>query len=231
MPASRSHLTKILDRLESFYGPQQPTSPTDPYRFIVWWHCGYPPGEAACAKGWASLNEKIGVEPAQLLAASTRKLTGALKPGGLIPELRAARLKQVASRVEKEFAGDLRAALLGPLAQARKTLRTFPGIAGPGADRILLFGQIAPVAAVPSNCPYVLTRILQGPQTGPYADSYRDAQRALETALPEDFAARTRAYLLLKRHGQDLCKRTKPKCGQCPVNSSCKYFAGLPPSS
>jgi endonuclease III len=32
--------------------------------------------------------------------------------------------------------------------------------------------------------------------------------------------------LLLKRHGQELCKRTKPKCENCPVNSSCAFFAG-----
>jgi hypothetical protein len=40
--------------------------------------------------------------------------------------------------------GDLRDALAGPLPEARKTLKKFPGIADPRADRILLSGGIAP---------------------------------------------------------------------------------------
>ena len=35
--------------------------------------------------------------------------------------------------------------------------------------------------------------------------------------------ARARAYLLLKRHGQELCKASKPKCHECPVTSACAY--------
>jgi endonuclease III len=46
--------------------------------------------------------------------------------------------------------------------------------------------------------------------------TYREAQQAIEAEVPEKFDARARAYLLLKRHGQDLCKRTNPKCWQCP---------------
>jgi endonuclease III len=46
------------------------------------------------------------------------------------------------------------------------------------------------------------------------------------TGVPEKFDARIRAYLLLKRHGQALCKRTRPKCSECPVSASCAYFVG-----
>jgi len=38
-------------------------------------------------------------------------------------------------------------------------LKTFPGIGNPGADRILLFARIEPLAAVPSACPHVLVRV------------------------------------------------------------------------
>lgn len=77
----------------------------------------------------------------------------------MVPELRAMRLKEIAARVQNEFGGDLRRGLFGTMSQVRQTLKRFPNIADPGADRILLFGGIAPVAAVPSNCPHVLVRI------------------------------------------------------------------------
>ena len=56
-------VAEILDRLESHYGVQTPTWPTDPYEFLVWWHCGYPASNASCAKGWTSLEKQVGLEP------------------------------------------------------------------------------------------------------------------------------------------------------------------------
>jgi endonuclease III len=219
-------IPKLLDKLEKFYGKQEPSWPVDPYEFIVWWHCGYPASDAACTKGWNKLKSEVGVEPQNLLAATPRKLASVLKSGGMVPELRALRLKEIGMWVQGKLGGDLRAALTGPLSEARKTLKRFPGIADPGADRIVLFGGITPLAAVPSNGTQVLVRILSGQERENYNANYREAQRAIAAGVPERFEARTRAYLLLKHHGQETCKRTKPKCKSCPVNTNCAFFAG-----
>lgn len=226
MPKTPQSVAALLGQLEAFYGPQQAGWPTDPYLFLVWWHCGYPASDAACHKGWESLNRQIGTGLEQILSAPMPKLAAALKPGGMVPELRAMRLKEIAARIKDEFGGDLSAALAGPLADVRRLLKRFPNIADPGADRILLFAGIAPLAAVSSNCPHVLVRLLQGQEHKNYGRTYREAQQGIEEQLPSTFDARTRAYLLLKRHGQEVCKRTKPKCQQCPVNAGCAYFAG-----
>jgi endonuclease-3 len=192
----------------------------------VWWHCGYPASDTACAKGWAELNSRVGVEPEQILAANPAKLALALKAGGMVPELRAMRLKEIAERVQKEFGGDLRGALGGiPIVKARAALKKFPNIADPGVDRILLFAGISPVAAIPSNCPQVLVRIQAGREPENYGKTYSEAQRMLAAEIPATFEARTRAYLLLKCHGQQICKRTKPKCGVCPVAPACAFIA------
>jgi len=225
MPRDRCSIPGLLDRLQKAYGPQEPGFPVDPYEFLVWWYCGYPASDAACGKGWDKLTHEVGIEPEKLLRATPAKLASALKAGGMVPELRAEHLKELAMRVQDEFGGDLRAALTGPTAEARKILKGFHGIADPGADRILLFAGISPVAAVPSNCVHVVTRIRQGRDDQNYAAAYREAQRALAAEVPEKFDARTRAYLLLKRHGQEICKRTNPKCEQCSVSANCAYFA------
>jgi endonuclease-3 len=219
-------LKELLDTLEAHYGAQQPNWPTDPYLFLIWWHCGYPASDAACARGWDSLQREIGVEPDRLLAASPSKLALALKPGGMVPELRAMRLKEIAERVQKEFGGDLLEGLKGPIARVRAALKKFPNIADPGADRILLFGGISAVAAIPSNCPHVLVRIRSGRERDNYGLTYKEAQAMIAAEVPAKFDARIRAYLLLKRHGQELCKRTKPKCRECPVAGSCAFFGG-----
>jgi endonuclease III len=219
-------IAELLDDLELFYGRQEPSWPTDPYLFLVWWHCGYPASDAACAKGWTSLTESVGVAPEKLLAASPETLATALKPGGMVPELRSQRLKEIAMRVKDQFGGDLPSALRGPLDKARKELKKFPNIADPGVDRILLFAHIAPIAAVPSNCPQVLVRILLGRERENYGVTYREAQDAIESQTAPTSDTRTRAYLLLKHHGQVTCKRTNPKCDQCPINAKCAFFSG-----
>jgi endonuclease-3 len=218
-------LPDVLDHLEEHYGAQQPSWPLDPFEFIVWWLCGYPASDVRCARGWQSLKSTIGTDPQQLLRASPVQLAAALKPGGMVPELRAMRLKEIAERVAKQFGGDLRAALIGPLATVRTALKRFPGISDPGADRILLFAGAAPVAAVPSNCPHVLVRIVHGLERENYGVTYREAQSLIEQELPQQFHARQRAYLLLKIHGQTICKST-PRCDRCPVHLLCAYAAG-----
>ena len=222
---SKNPASVILETLESHYGPQRAEWPTDPYLFLVWWHCGYPASDAACDRGWKSLQRGIGAEADAILAANQSDLAQALKPGGMVPELRALRLKQIAERVQRDFGGDLAAALSRmPLAKVRSALKKFPNIADPGADRIVLFAGIAPVAAVPSNCPHVLVRIQRGAERANYGVTYRQAQEAIEAEVQPTFDARSRAYLLLKRHGQELCRRTNPKCQVCPVSECCAYF-------
>jgi endonuclease III len=216
----------LLDKLEAFYGKQEPCWPVDPYSFLIWWQCGYPASDVTCARGWVALKEEVGVEPQELLGAPQAKLARALKAGGMVPEIRAARVQQIAARVQNEFGGDLRGALVGPLTDVRKLLKKFPGIADPGADRILLFGQCTPVAAIPSNCPHVLVRIRSGLERENYGVNYREAQALMEDEVPAQFGLRKRAYLLLKQHGQATCKRVKPKCDVCPVSAQCTYFAG-----
>jgi endonuclease-3 len=213
----------VLDRLEELHGRQEAGWPLAPYDFIVWWNCGYPASDAACARGWKKIRDEVGLRPRDLLAARPSDLATALEAGGIVPQLRAARLQEIARRVRDEFGGDLSAALAAA-PRARSILKTFPTIADPGADRILLFAGIEPVAAVPSNAPQVLVRILEGKESTDYRANYRSAQRAIDEGVPATFAARTRAYLLLKRHGQEICKRTTPKCEACSLKPVCAYF-------
>lgn len=218
-------LTRLIDILETFYGPQVPRWPTDPYRLLLWWHCGYPPSEQRCESGWQALQKVADVAPARLLSARRTTLARALKAGGLVPELRAQRLQAIAKRVHEEYADDLTAALARlPLREARSALKRFPGIADPGADRVLLFADLSAVAAVPSNSPYVLVRIECGKVPADYRATYQQAQQLLEEALPRTAAARSRAYLLLQQHGQRLCKRNRPRCEECPLAGSCAYL-------
>jgi endonuclease III len=82
--------------------------------------------------------------------------------------------------------------------------------------------------AVPSNATQVPLRLGFGREGASWAAGYKSAQQALSEELVEAFEPRIRAHLLLKMHGQTICKRTRPLCEQCPVTRDCAYFAKLP---
>jgi adenine-specific DNA glycosylase len=35
-----------------------------------------------------------------------------------------------------------------------------------------------------------------------------------------------RAHQLLREHGQELCRRSRPSCERCPLSDVCLYYAG-----
>jgi endonuclease III len=229
------NVNEILDVLEKMYGPQYAAGPTDPYEMIVYLNCGYPASDAACAKGFDALKRGVGLTPKEILAAPKSKLVKLLRLGGIVPELRADRLKEIARKVKSELGGDLKAALKISVRQekqqtdkgirgAKRVLQQFPVIGEPSAEKILLFSRLAPVAAVPSANVEVTARLWYGKAGKNYAADYRAAREILSSELAQTFEARQRAYLLLKKHGQQTCKRSHPKCELCPLTGQCAYI-------
>lgn len=228
------NLNEVLDILEKLYGPQKAVGPADPYEMILYLNSGYPATDASCSKVFEALKREVGLKPQEILAASNAKLAKLLRLGGIVPEQRAARLHEIARKVKSEFDGDLKAELKKRVQEkhqtgkgihsAKKILREFPVIGEPSADKILLFSKLAPVTAVPSACLGVPMRIWFGREGKSYAVDYRKVREKLDAELPRTFEARQRAYLLLKRHGQEICKRSAPKCEICPLTAQCAYL-------
>ena len=229
------NLDEVLRELEKLYGPQKLAGPSDPYEMILFLNCAYPATDAKCAKGFEILKREAGLTPNEILAAPKAKLARSLSSTGMFPEQRVDRLKQIARVVKEKAAGDLKEVLKKCLRQkkskegseireAKKVLQEFPVIGDPSADKILLFAKLTPVAAVPSACVGVPMRLWFGGEGKNYAADYRQARDLLNARLPETFEARQRAYLLLKKHGQEICKRSTPKCEICPLTAQCAYL-------
>jgi endonuclease III len=221
------NLAKILDRMEKAYGAVERHGPSDAYEMVLHRNSGYPQSDERCDSGFTALRELIGLKPGDLLGASDARLASLLREAksGMFPEKRARRLKEIAAIVEMKYGGDLGGALKGkPEAEARKALKQFPTIGDSGADRILLFSGISPVAAIPANGVRVPMRIAFGEEKKNYAATYRAAQEYVDAEIPAHYAARQRAYLLLKKHGEEICKDKRPLCAECAISASCAYF-------
>ncbi len=213
--------------LEKFYGRPNPPKITDPLELILFENIAYLADDEKRAAAFTELKEKIGTRPEQILKASQKQLEKITRMGGIVPELRAQRLRQIAELVHFIFKDDLAAELKKPLPQAKKALKKFPTIGDPGAEKILMLTRSYPVLALESNGLRVLLRLGYAEEKKSYSASYRGVQEALAGLLPSDYDSLIAAHQLLRQHGQELCKRTRPLCeAGCPLTAQCRYFQG-----
>lgn len=226
--AESSLFTATVRKLERFYGrPKLPTI-TDPLELILLENVAYLADDEKRGAAFAALKKKIGTRPEQILKASQKQLEEITRLGGIVPELRAQRLRQIAELVHFIFRDDLAAELKRPLSQAKKSLKRFPTIGDPGAEKILMLTRTYPVLALESNGLRVLLRLGYAEEKKSYSASYRGVQQALAGQLPSDYNALIAAHQLLRQHGQELCKRTRPLSeAGCPLTAECRYFQGL----
>ena len=216
--------TAIISQLEKHYGKPGAPKITDALGLIIHENIAYLVSDTQRDAAFAALRTKVGLKPTEILAAPMEDLLEVARLGGGHPELRVARLKEIAQIVLNDFGGNLNQALKLPLPQARKALQSFPAIGAPGAEKILLFTRTYPLLALESNGLRVLLRLGFGEERKNYSASYASVQAALKDEIGDDCGFLIRAHQLLRQHGKELCRRSNPACDACPVNECCNYY-------
>lgn len=219
-----ANLPKLVSALSAHYGRPEPPITIDVFELILFENIAYLVSDARRAEAFASLRKHAGTKPHEILSAAHGEILKATKLGGMQPERRVARLKEIALIAIENFSGDLQSALTLPLSKAKKALQKFPGIGEPSAEKILLFTRAYPVLSLDSNGLRVLVRLGFGEEKKNYSATYRSVQEAIRGSLSEDYDWLIETHLLLRQHGKELCKTNRPLCDQCPLRKSCVYF-------
>lgn len=210
-----------MQQLQKAHGRPSPPVTRDPFELILYENIAYLVSEDRRVRAFRELKTRVGLRPADLLTASMQELTEIAAMGGIFAELRARRLQESARLVRDEFGSDLRTVLKLDRMQARKALKRFPTIGDPGADKILLFTGTVPTLAPESNALRTLIRLGFAKENKNYAAMYRSLQTSLESQTGEKCAPLIAAHQLLKHHGQEICKRSAPRCEACVLRVSC----------
>ena len=218
-------LTQVVAQLRQFYGAPAPPPATDPFEQVLWENVAYLADDEKRAAAFSTLRKTVGLRPEDILKTKPEKLLAVARMGGMVPELRAQRLRQSAEIVQILLQGKLNAALDESLPKAKKTLQRFPTIGEPGAEKILMFAGKYPVLGLESNGLRVLLRLGFAEEQKSYSASYRAIKNATSGQLPQDCKSLVAAHQLLRKHGQELCKRSRPLCDGCPLRDSCAYAA------
>jgi endonuclease-3 len=218
----RVSLPQVVDLLKARYGQPKVPRLGGPWEMILWENVAYLADDDRRQEAFQTLKKRVGTEPAQILSASNDALLE-VTGHGILADQFAVKLRKCAKIALEEFDGDLRPVLKLPLPKAKKALQRFPGIGEPGAEKILLFSRTYPVLALESNGLRVLLRLGFGEEKKSYATTYRLVQRAVAEHLNSNYAWLIQTHLLLRRHGQELCKRSQPECGSCPLAADCEF--------
>ena len=219
-----ARFAEVIGKLEAHYGTPRNPKTTDALGLILHENIAYLVTDEKRDAAFDTLRAEVGLRPQDILSAPLEKLATIARIGGIHPQLRARRLKEIAQIVLNDFNGDLLNVFKLPLPEAIKALKIFPSIAEPGAERILLFTKTYPVLALESNGLRVLLRLGFGEGRKNYSASYRSVHEALKDHIGDDCDLLIRAHQLLRQHGKELCRNNNPACQICPLNRSCSYF-------
>src|SRR5579864_746810 len=201
---------KLVARLKRHYGESSVPPARGPFELVLWENACYLLSDERRAAVFEGLREQVGLTAAAILKAPRDALLALAKMGGMRPETRVFRWREIARITMTEFGGNLNSILEQPYDKAKKALKKFPNIGDPGAEKILLFSSVKiarnasgrdgllPLASasgaarggafeglpLESNGLRVLTRVGFGRSLKSYGASYRSVQEALCDQLP-----------------------------------------------
>jgi len=207
----------VYDRLLDYYGPQH------------WW-----PAETAFEAivgallmqqtSWRNVEVAIGnLKRARLLEVRALAETPMsvirrhVRIAGLY-RTKPARLRAFCRHLLDRSGGDLARYFARPMDEVRADLLAQEGIGPETADSILLYAGGRPVFVVDAYTERIGRRIGLF-RTG----EYRTIQKYFEQRVPRDLATYQEYHALLVRHAKTLCRRVKPACAECPVQSLCDF--------
>ena len=216
-------LGKLIDALKRHYGEPALPPAKGPFELVLWENACYLLPDSRRAAVFEGLRSQVGLNAEAIWKADQSVLLPLAKMGGMRPETRVFRWREIARITLQQFGGNLDSILDGPYTAAQKALKLFPNIGGPGAEKILMFCGASPGLPLESNGLRVLTRVGYGRAQKSYGATYSSVQLAIARELPRGAAAMSRTHLLLRQHGKTLCKTNGPICHECPAAVQCAH--------
>jgi len=222
MHPARWPLIEAIHSLRRQYGKPPRLPSADPFEMVLWESCAYLVDDERRRRVYNRLLAETGADPARIAGMRTVALAALIEAdGGMQPMLRADKLQRAANLTLDVGRAELARLCRKEPIKARRTLRKFPGIGDPGADKILMVSGSLRTLGLESNGLRVLRRLGFGKASADYTKTYRSVSADVADELPRTTAGLIEAHQLLRQHGKTLCKAAAPLCGKCRLAARC----------
>lgn len=214
MPSTSSKIIRdIYGKLFRSFGPQG------------WWPGGTPLEIAIGAiltqnTAWSNVEKAINnlkharaiSSPSSIYRMRHGRLATLIRPAGYY-NVKARRLKNFFDFLFESYGGKIAAMAKSPTEKLRRELLDVNGIGPETCDSILLYAFSRPVFVVDAYTKRIFSRHkLCRADAG-----YDGLQKQFMENLPKDAGLFNEYHALIVRLGKEHC-RTKPRCGECPLN-------------
>lgn len=226
-PASARALRAVYDRLLATYGEQQwwPTAAEDGasqrleicFGAILTQNTSWRGATTALA----NLRDAGALDAEAVLGLPEDALGDLIRPSGHF-RVKARKLKAFCETLVEDHGGDIDALLAGDTAEVRARLLAVWGIGPETADAMTLYAARLPTFVVDAYAYRLFERLGCPPGPRRY-DVYRDYFLA---RIGTDVWALNEWHALIVRHGQQTCRKTAPRCLDCPLLDRCAYGQG-----
>jgi len=164
------------------------------------------------------------LEPHALYAVPVEELEELIRPAGYY-RVKARRLHSLLEFFVTRYDGSLEDMVQMPAEQLRHELLAVHGIGPETADSILLYACELPVFVVDAYTHRIVTR--HGWLD--FDADYDTIQDYFQTGLPSDAVLMNEYHALLVRVGNRYCRKTNPKCDECPLRDMLPKTGPLEP--
>lgn len=162
------------------------------------------------------------IDIAAILSINEEDLAQHIKPA-LYHRQKARKLKALVTFIAAEYNGDLDVMFSESLPVLRKKLLKVWGIGPETADSILLYAGDKTVFVVDTYTKRIFYRLGMVDEN----ISYQEMQEYVQNNIPLDLYIYNEYHALLVGLGANYCKKSIPRCSQCPLQNLCKYLTHM----
>jgi endonuclease-3 related protein len=202
----------IYKKLYSSFGPQYWWPGQTPFEVMVGAILTQNTSWLNVEKAIANLKKEKLLTPEKMYSLPENKLAKLIKPAGYY-NIKARRLRNFLGFFMNHYKGSVKNMSKADTSVLRNGLLSVNGIGPETADSILLYALNKPVFVVDAYTKRIFSRHGLLPENPDYGFVQNLFMRELKT----DVKLFNEYHALLVKLGKDFCRKSKPKCGICPL--------------
>lgn len=205
-------LREVYDRLLAAFGPQHWWPGQSPFEVLIGAVLTQNTSWKNVERAIENLRQRDLMAVGALYAVPPEELEELIRPAGYF-RVKARRLRSLLEFIVTQYDGSLEAMFSAGLSTLREELLGVHGIGPETADSILLYAGGLPTFVVDTYT----HRILSRHGWIDFDADYHQIKEHFESSLEEDVALYNEFHALLVCVGKDYCRKTRPRCRDCPL--------------
>jgi endonuclease-3 related protein len=216
-PNQNQVLLEIYDTLFKHFGTQHWWPAESPFEVIIGAILAQSTAWKNVEKGIANLKRAKVLDSAALRNISHKELAALIHSCGYY-NAKTIKLKAFANWFGERYGDDLERMYVRDMDSLREELLGVHGVGEETADCILLYAVNKPSFVIDAYTRRIVDRL--GIKVR--SNKYKDYQKLFMHNLPAEHQLYNEFHALITNLGKNICRKSQPLCGECPLREICK---------